>query len=123
MSEAKVDQLTQLARERERNLGEQQAEIAKQQNLLEHDRDIAELKGARHLHIAEVHDVGGSGGDRQNLRPRLLYQREVAPGMSRPGTCRPLAVRVTVEVVVAYRAFKAVAKLSAICSISIRCIG
>lgn len=59
--EAKVDELTQVAREREQVLDEQQAEMAKQQNLLDHDRDIRELMGARDLYIAEVHDVAGNG--------------------------------------------------------------
>jgi hypothetical protein len=59
--EAKVDELTQLARERDGNPGEQQADLAKQQNLLDHDRDIRQLKGARDLYSAEIHDVGGGG--------------------------------------------------------------
>jgi hypothetical protein len=44
--EAKVDDLTQLAREREQTLNEQQVEIAKQRDLLDHDRDVRELMGA-----------------------------------------------------------------------------
>ena len=59
--EAKVGELTQLVRDREQALDQQQAEIAKQQELLEHDRDIRELMGARELYIAEVHDVAGTG--------------------------------------------------------------
>ena len=38
--EAKAGELTQVARERHRNPGEQQTEVVKQQNVLEHDRDI-----------------------------------------------------------------------------------
>jgi hypothetical protein len=56
-----VDELTQLAREREQALDQQQVVIAKQQVLLDHDRDIRELMGARDLYIAEVHDVAGTG--------------------------------------------------------------
>jgi Anti-sigma-K factor rskA/Putative zinc-finger len=59
--QAKVDELTQLARDREQALDQQQVAIAKQQVLLDHDRDIRELMGARDLYIAEVHDVAGTG--------------------------------------------------------------
>lgn len=59
--EAKVDELTQRMRDREQTLDQDQAEIAKQRELLEKDRDIRELMGARDLYIAEVHDVGGNG--------------------------------------------------------------
>jgi Anti-sigma-K factor rskA/Putative zinc-finger len=59
--EAKVEELTELARKREQAMDEQQAQISKQQELLDHDRDIRELMGARDLYIAEVHDVGGNG--------------------------------------------------------------
>jgi Anti-sigma-K factor rskA/Putative zinc-finger len=59
--EAKVDELAQLARDREQALDQDQAEIAKQRELLEKDHDIRELMGARDLYIAEVHDVGGNG--------------------------------------------------------------
>jgi len=59
--EAKVGELTQLVRDRERDLDQKQAEVARQQDLLEHDRDIRELMGARDLYVAEVHDVAGTG--------------------------------------------------------------
>src|SRR5579885_1397434 len=59
--DAKVGELSQLVRDRERELDEKQEEVAKQQDLLEHDRDIRELMGARDLYIAEVHDVAGDG--------------------------------------------------------------
>lgn len=59
--EGKVDQLTQRVRDREQALNLQQAEITKQQDLLNDDRDIRELMGARDLYIADVHDVGGNG--------------------------------------------------------------
>jgi len=38
-----------------------EAEVAQDQDLLKHDRDIRELMGARDLYIAEVHDVAGDG--------------------------------------------------------------
>jgi uncharacterized protein YoxC len=59
--ETKVGELTQLVRDREGQLDQKQEEVAKQQDLLEHDRDIRELMGARDLYIAEVHDVVGTG--------------------------------------------------------------
>jgi len=59
--ETKVDELTQLVRVREQALDQKQAEVAKQRELLEHDRDIRELMGARDLYIAEVHDVSRTG--------------------------------------------------------------
>jgi TolA-binding protein len=59
--EAKVDELTELVRDHEQALGQKQGEIAKQQELLDHDRDIRELMGARDLYIVEVHDVAGTG--------------------------------------------------------------
>jgi hypothetical protein len=59
--EAKMDELTQRVRDREQSLDQSQGELAKQADLLDHDRDIRELMGARDLYIAEVHDVGGNG--------------------------------------------------------------
>jgi Putative zinc-finger len=59
--EAKVGELTQLVRNREQALGQKEEEVAKQQELLDHDRDIRELMGARDLYIVEVHDVAGTG--------------------------------------------------------------
>jgi len=62
--EAKVNELTQLVRERERTLDQKEAEVAKGQELLAHDRDIRELMGARDLYMADVHDVSGKGTDK-----------------------------------------------------------
>ncbi len=59
--EGKVEELTQILRDRERTVDQQQAEISKQQEFLEHDRDIRELMGARDLYIAEVYDVARTG--------------------------------------------------------------
>src|SRR5258708_7120046 len=59
--EGKVEELKQVLRDRERAVDQQQAEISKQQELLEHDRDIRELMGARDLYIAEVYDVARTG--------------------------------------------------------------
>ncbi len=59
--EAKVNELTQTVRDRERTLDQRDAEVAKGQELLEHDRDIRELMGARQLYMADVRDVSGAG--------------------------------------------------------------
>jgi hypothetical protein len=72
--DAKVSELTQLARDRERELDEKQVEVAKQQELLDRDRDIRELMGARDLYIAEVHDVDGKG-ETSKTYSRIFYAR------------------------------------------------
>ena len=59
--EAKVNELTQLVRTREQALDQRDLEVARGQELLEHDRDIRELMGARELYMADVHDVSGKG--------------------------------------------------------------
>jgi hypothetical protein len=74
MLEAKVSELTELARDREQALDQQQAQVAKQQELLDHDRDIRELMGARDLYIAEVHDVGGTG-ETDKTYGRVFYTK------------------------------------------------
>lgn len=62
--EAKVNELTQLVRAREQALDQKESEVARGQELLEHDRDIRELMGARELYMADVHDVSGKGTER-----------------------------------------------------------
>jgi hypothetical protein len=62
--EAKVRELTRLVRDRDQALDLKESAVAKQQELLEHDRDIRELMGARDLYIAEVHDVSRTGTDK-----------------------------------------------------------
>jgi hypothetical protein len=59
--EAKVTELTDLLRDRDHALDRNEAEVAKQQELLEHDRDIRDLMGARELYMADVYDVSGKG--------------------------------------------------------------
>jgi hypothetical protein len=59
--EAKVNELTALAKERELALDRTESEVARGQELLAHDRDIRELMGARELYMADVHDVSGKG--------------------------------------------------------------
>ena len=72
--ESKVEELTQILRDRERTVDQQQSEIAKQQELLEHDRDIRELMGARDLYIAEVYDVARTGQTNKTYG-RVFYTR------------------------------------------------
>lgn len=57
----KVNELTELVREREQALNRTESEVAKGQELLAHDRDIRDLMGARELYMADVHDVSGKG--------------------------------------------------------------
>jgi anti-sigma factor RsiW len=59
--EAKVNELTEVVRDREQALDQKDAEVAKGEELLEHDRDIRELMGARQLYMADVRDVSGTG--------------------------------------------------------------
>jgi hypothetical protein len=72
--QAKLEELTQRVREREQALDQDQAEITKQHELLDHDRDIRELMGARDLYIAEVHDVGGNG-ETDKTYGRVFYTK------------------------------------------------
>ena len=62
--EAKVNELTQLVRERGQALDQRDAEVAKGQEMLEHDRDIRELMGARDLYMADIRDVSRTGTDK-----------------------------------------------------------
>jgi len=57
--QAKVGDLTQLLREKD-------STIDQQQELLSHDRDIRELMGARDLYIAEVFDVAKDGATKKS---------------------------------------------------------
>ncbi|MGB7281334.1 MAG: hypothetical protein WBE13_03645 [Candidatus Acidiferrum sp.] len=65
--EAKVGELTQLLRERE-------STIDQQQELLLHDRDIRELMGARDLYVAEVFDVAKNAAT-QKAYGRVFYTK------------------------------------------------
>ena len=63
--EEKVNQLTA-------SLSERDQEVAREQELLDHDRDIRELMGSRDLYIAEVYDVAKTG-DTQKPFGRVFY--------------------------------------------------
>lgn len=67
ISDAKINDLTRLLRDREVALNEKD-------ELLSHDRDIRELMGARDLYIAEVHDVARDG-ETQKTYGRVFYTR------------------------------------------------
>jgi hypothetical protein len=71
--EAKVDELAALLRQREQALDRSESEAAEKQELLDHDRDIRELMGARDLYIADVHDVSGRGTEK--TYGRVFYTR------------------------------------------------
>jgi hypothetical protein len=62
--EARVSELTQLVRDRDLALDQKDTEVARGQELLEHDRDIRDLMGARDLYMADVHDVSKTGTDK-----------------------------------------------------------
>jgi anti-sigma-K factor RskA len=72
--EAKVGELTQLVRDTEYELEQKKDQLAKDQDLLDHDRDIRELVGARDLYIAEIHDVSGNGATNKTYG-RIFYSR------------------------------------------------
>jgi anti-sigma-K factor RskA len=72
--QAKVGDLTQLVRDRELELEQKEDQVAKDKDLLEHDRDIRELIGARDLYIAEIHDVSGNG-ETNKTYGRIFYTR------------------------------------------------
>jgi len=66
-SDAKVNELTNLLRQRD-------ATMDQQQELLAHDRDIRELMGARDLYVAEVYDVARTGAT-QKPYGRVFYTK------------------------------------------------
>jgi hypothetical protein len=61
---AKVDELAQRVTAREQALDTAETEVAKGEELLDRDRDIRELMGARDLYMADVHDVSRAGTDK-----------------------------------------------------------
>lgn len=63
--EARINDLTDSLRARDQ-------EVAREQELLDHDRDIRELMGARDLYIAEVYDVAKTG-DTEKPFGRVFY--------------------------------------------------
>jgi hypothetical protein len=60
----RVDELTRRVRAHEQALDVAETEVANGQELLDRDRDIRELMGARDLYIADVHDVSRAGTDK-----------------------------------------------------------
>jgi anti-sigma-K factor RskA len=54
---------------------EKDKEIAHEQDLLEHDRDIRNLIGARNLYIAEIYDVGKTG-ETEKPFGRVFYTKD-----------------------------------------------
>ncbi len=59
--EGKLNDLSKLVRDREQALNRKEEQVANQQELLDHDRDIRDLMGARELYMADVHDVDKTG--------------------------------------------------------------
>ena len=65
---SQVNDLTAALQERDR-------EIAQEQELLQHDRDIRNLIGARNLYMAEIYDVAKTG-DTQRPFGRVFYTKD-----------------------------------------------
>jgi hypothetical protein len=59
--EAKVNELSQLVRDREEELDQKEAELTKERELLDHDRDVREVIGSRDLYMADIFDVSRTG--------------------------------------------------------------
>ena len=72
--QARAESLSAQIKELHGQLRDQEQEIAKQQDLLSHDRDIRDLMGARDLYIAEVYDVARDGAT-QKPYGRVFYTK------------------------------------------------
>ncbi len=72
--ESQTRQMSQLLREKDVSLAEQQRLITKQQEFLDSDRDIRELMGARDLYLAEVYDIGTNGKTKKSYG-RVFYTK------------------------------------------------
>jgi len=72
--ESRTLQMSQLLREKDVSLAEQQRLITKQQEFLDSDRDIRELMGARDLYLAEVYDIGANGKKKKSYG-RVFYTK------------------------------------------------
>jgi hypothetical protein len=81
MNSQKPQDTTQsLALERQINnlnaaLAEKDTEITREQELLQHDRDIRNLIGARNLYISEIYDIAKTG-DTQKPFGRVFYTKD-----------------------------------------------
>jgi uncharacterized coiled-coil protein SlyX len=62
--EQQLVEASRLNKQHEHAIDEKDAQIANLEDLLEHDRDIRDLMGARELYMADVHDVGGKGTEK-----------------------------------------------------------
>ena len=62
--EAKVNELSRLVRDREEELDQKEAELTKERELLDHDRDVREVIGSRDLYMADIFDVSRTGTNR-----------------------------------------------------------
>jgi hypothetical protein len=72
--QSRAESLSAQIKELHGQLRDQEQEIAKQQDLLSHDRDIRDLMGARDLYIAEVYDVARDGAT-QKPYGRVFYTK------------------------------------------------
>jgi hypothetical protein len=81
--------------QQKRQLDEREASLNQDKDLLEHDRDIRDLMGARQLHVVDVYDVGGAGTNKPYGRvfytqgKSLIfyaYDLDQTPGVKRAST-------------------------------------
>ena len=100
--EAKVADLSKQLQEsgltiaqQRRQLDEKEATLNQERELLEHDRDIRDLMGARKLYVVDVYDVGGAGTNKPygrvfyTLGKSLIfyaYDLDQAPGVRNAST-------------------------------------
>ncbi len=71
---AQADALRSRVNELSAALDEKNKEIAREQELLQHDRDIRNLISARNLYIAEIYDIAKTG-DTQKPFGRIFYTK------------------------------------------------
>ncbi len=72
--EIRIQQLSDLLKQRDEVLAEREKTLDQQQQFLASDRDIRELMGARQLYIAEVYDVAGDGKTQKPFG-RIFYTK------------------------------------------------
>jgi len=72
--EARLAKFADQLKERDANIDDQRDLLARDQDLLAHDKDIRDLMGARELYVAEVSDVAGNGKTKKPFG-RVFYTK------------------------------------------------
>ena len=75
---ADASRLREQLKELNGTLQPRESDIAQDQELLKHDRDIRNLMTARELYITDVYDVAKTGATQKPFGRDLLYARQVA---------------------------------------------